>query len=204
MQKDEEQRIIEKVKKGDTEAFEELVKAYERQVYNVAFRILSNVQDAQDAAQEAFVKAYINLSSFRGDSKFSVWLYRLTNNCCIDMIRRRKETISLSMDSDDGKNTTLDIPDDNQNPEQRVIGREAMQMLVKGIEGLPEDYRSCIVLREIGGQSYAEIAEILSIDIGTVKSRIFRARKKLFELMKDGGNFSYDNPSDITEGRCAE
>lgn len=204
MQREEEQKIIEKVKNGDTDAFEKLVKAYEKQVYSLSYRMLSNAQDAQDAAQEAFVKAYVNLSSFRGDSKFSVWLFRLANNCCIDMLRRRKETVSLSAVSDDGENIVLDIPDSSPGPEDKLISREAASAIAEGIKLLPEDYRSCIVLREIGGQSYAEIAETLSLDIGTVKSRIFRARKRLLKQLKNGGNFPFENSSDITEGRCAE
>lgn len=204
MQLEEEARIVQQVKNGNIEAFEALVKAYEKRVYNIALKMLGNPEDAEDAAQEAFIKAYMSIGTFRGDSRFSVWLYRLTNNCCIDLLRKRRDKMSLSVTGADGETVELDIPDERSGPEDEVIKKELRLSVREGLEKLPEEYRRILVLREIGAQSYAEIAEILDIDIGTVKSRIFRARKKLLELLRSDGNF-FDVPaSDYSEGRCAE
>ena len=204
MQKEDEQRIIERVRSGDTDAFEELVKAYERSVYTIAYKMLKNSEDAQDAAQEAFIKAYTKLDTYRGESKFSAWLYRLTSNCCVDALRRRRENLSLTSETKDGEITELDIPDLRQNPEKALEKKELREAIRENLEKLPLDYKQALILRELGDLSYVEIAEELSVDIGTVKSRIFQARKKLHKLLSANGNFFVNSSSDIGERRCAE
>ncbi len=181
--------VIQSVLDGDVNAFETLVKEYEKNVYNLALRMTGNSEDAADMSQEAFIKAYNSLSSFRGDSKFSVWLYRIVSNVCLDYLRSRtrKPTVSLSTENDDGEEVELDIADESQSPElllDRSLTRDAVR---RGLAALPPDHREILLLRDIQGLSYEEIAAALGLEAGTVKSRIFRARKKLCSfLIKDG------------------
>ena len=189
MTREQEYLIVQQVLEGNTNAFEELVLEYEKKVYNVALRILGNSEDAADMTQEAFIKAYNSLSGFRGDSKFSVWLTRIVSNLCLDFLRSRsrRPTVSLSVEDDGGDDVQLDIADNSQSPElllERSLTRESVR---RGLKALPEDYREILLLREIQGLSYDEIAAALNIEVGTVKSRIFRGRKKLCDyLIKDG------------------
>lgn len=199
MKPEDEKTIVEKAKNGDERAFEALVTEYERLVYAVAFKLLGNEHDAQDAAQETFIKLYCHLPSFRGESKFSVWLYRLANNVCIDMLRKKSvPTVSLSADEDDG--VELNIPDGRFSPENELEKKQLRQAVERALGSLPEPYRQALVLRELAGQSYEEISQSLVIDIGTVKSRIFRARKKLCAILSRDGNFFGDNPSNKSKG----
>ncbi len=191
MIRDEEKTIIKKAQKGDIAAFEELVKTYEGFVYNLALRTLRSEQDAQDAAQEVFIKVWSSLGSFRGDSKFSVWLYRITGNVCTDILRRRRsDIVSLTVDDGEGGDTELEIADSSPTPHEALAQKERSASLAAALEMLPEDYRKVLLLRESADMSYDEIASALKIDIGTVKSRIFRARKKLREILSADGNFS--------------
>lgn len=189
MTREQETAVIQSVLDGDVNAFETLVKEYEKNVYNLALRMTGNSEDAADMSQEAFIKAYNSLSSFRGDSKFSVWLYRIVSNVCLDYLRSRtrKPTVSLSTENDDGEEVELDIADESQSPElllDRSLTRDAVR---RGLAALPPDHREILLLREIQGLSYEEIAAALGLEAGTVKSRIFRARKKLCSfLIKDG------------------
>lgn len=184
-----EKKIIEKVLGGDANAFEELVLRYEKTVYNLALRMVGDRDDAFDMTQEAFIKAYGSLSSFRGDSKFSVWIYRITTNVCLDFLRSksRKQQVSLTV-SDDDEDAQLDIPDPKADPEQQLIKKISMQSEEEGLKTLPDKQRQILVMRELGGMSYAEIGKALSIEEGTVKSRIFRARKRLCIFLLDSGN----------------
>lgn len=189
MTREQEAAVIQAVLDGDVNAYEALVKEYEKNVYNLALRMTGNSEDAYDMSQEAFIKAYNSLSAFRGESKFSVWLYRIVSNVCLDFLRskNRKPTVSLSVENDDGDEVELDIADESSSPElvlERGLTRDAVR---RGLAALPDDHREILLLREIQGLSYDEIAEVLGLEAGTVKSRIFRARKKLCSfLLKDG------------------
>lgn len=190
MTPEHEKHCIERVLKGDANAFEHLVHAYEKTVYNLALRTLGNREDAEDVTQEAFLKAYRSLDSFRGDSKFSVWLYRIVSNLCLDLLRsrQRKPTQSLTVEDDDGETGELEISDDHFSPERlldRKLTRESVQ---RGLAALPDDARQILLLRELQGMSYEEIAQALDLEPGTVKSRIFRARKKLCAFLLQDGN----------------
>lgn len=184
-----EKKIIEKVLGGDANAFEELVLKYEKTVYNLALRMVGDRDDAFDMTQEAFIKAYGSLSSFRGDSKFSVWIYRIATNVCLDFLRSksRKQQVSLTV-SDDDEDAQLDIPDPKADPEQQLMQKMSMQSVEEGLKTLPDKQRQILVMRELGGMSYAEIGAALSLEEGTVKSRIFRARKRLCAFLLDSGN----------------
>ena len=185
-----EKKIIEKVLGGDANAFEELVLRYEKTVYNLALRMVGDRDDAFDMTQEAFIKAYGSLSSFRGDSKFSVWIYRITTNVCLDFLRSksRKQQVSLTVSDDDDEDAQLDIPDPSSDPEQQLMQKMSMQSVEEGLKTLPDKQRQILVMRELGGMSYAEIGAALSLEEGTVKSRIFRARKRLCIFLLDSGN----------------
>lgn len=190
MSQTSEKDIIERVLGGDANAFEELVLRYERTVYNLALRMVSDREDACDMTQEAFIKAYNSLSSFRGDSRFSVWLYRITTNVCLDFLRskKRRPQVSLTVGDDADEDVQLDIPDPSADPEGQLIKKLGMQSLSEGLKLLPFKQRQILVMRELGGMSYAEIGAALSLEEGTVKSRIFRARKKLCAYLLESGN----------------
>ncbi len=191
-----------RVLEGDVNAFEDLVTEHEKGVYAIAQRMTGNAEDAADMTQETFIKAYNSLSSFRGDSKFSVWLYRIATNVCLDFLRSRsrKPTVSLSVEDDDGEETQMDIADESQSPEQlleRGLTRDAVR---RGLKSLSPEYRQILLLREIQGLSYEEIAEALALEVGTVKSRIFRARKRLCAFLLEDGNIPEFSASGKMEG----
>ena len=190
MTREQEAMIVRKVLQGDVNAFEKLVTEYEKAVYAIAQRMTGNPEDAADMTQETFIKAYNSLSSFRGDSKFSVWLYRIANNVCLDFLRSksRRPTVSLSAEDDDGEETQLDIADESQSPELLLESSLTRDAVRRGLDSLPPDYKQILLLREIQGLSYEEIAAALDIESGTVKSRIFRARKRLCTFLIEDGN----------------
>lgn len=200
--REEESRIVQKVLKGDVNAFETLVLAYEKSVYNIALRMTGNSEDASDMTQEAFIKAYNSLQSFRGDSKFSVWIYRIATNVCLDFLRSRsrKPTVSLSVEDKDGDEVELDVADESQSPEQLLDRQMTRESVRRGLETLTPEYRQILLLREIQGLSYDEISQCLGLEVGTVKSRIFRARKKLCAFLIQDGNIPEFTSSLRTEG----
>lgn len=181
--------LIEKAKKGDKAAFEELVRLHERNVYNLTLKLLKNREDALDAAQEVFLKVWINIENFRGDSKFSVWIYRLTYNTCLDVLRKMKkgEIISLTSENDE---TEKDIPDEATAPEGNVIRQEMRHIVRKAVEELPEEYRRILIMREFTEMTYSEISRATGLNEGTVKSRLSRARGKLGDILRKDGTFS--------------
>ena len=202
MTKEQEAEIVRRVLAGEADAFEAIVDEYQKTVYNLALKMTGNPEDAQDMSQEAFIKAFSSLGSFRGDSKFSVWLYRIVSNVCLDFIRSRsrKPTSSLNVKDADGEYTELEIADVRHMPEdelQRRLTREAVQ---QGLDRLPADQRQILLLREIEGLSYDEIGDILSLESGTVKSRIFRARKKFSAYLIKNGNIPDEFASKVIEG----
>lgn len=203
---DEEMQIIAKVLDGDTNAFEALVNDQKKIVFNLALRMVGNEEDAYDLSQDAFLKAFTNLSSFRGDCKFSSWLYKLTTNLCLDFIRKRNrhKVIPLVYEDEDGESEYLEIPDESSAPEIKTEQKQLRESVRAGLNKLPTQQREILVLREIGGLRYDEIGRQLDIEEGTVKSRIFRARKKLCEILSKDGNISSEYPSNQMERGGAE
>lgn len=186
-----ENEIIRSVLRGNVNDFEKLVTAYEKNVYNIALRMVGDPEDAADMTQETFIKAYRALSSFRGDSKFSSWLYRIASNVCLDFLRSRSRHPQVSLSTvDEDDRATFELPDMRQNPEEQLMKKLGMEAVRRGLEQLPEQQRQILVLRELGGLSYAELAQTLGLEEGTVKSRIFRARKRLCALLLCDGNIS--------------
>lgn len=190
MTREDELAAVRRVQRGDASAFEELVAAYEKNVYNLALRMTGSPEDAEDMAQEAFLKAYNSIHSFRGDSKFSVWLYRIVSNVCLDFLRKRskRQTVSLSAEDEDGEEVQIDLADTAQSPEALLEKKLTRESVRRGLRQLPPDARQILLLREIQGLSYEEIGETLGLEPGTVKSRIFRARKRLCAFLLAEGN----------------
>ena len=202
MTREEELALVRRVQGGELDAFEELVRAHEKTVYNLALRMTGNPQDAEDMAQEAFLKAYRSLPEFRGESKFSVWLYRIVSNVCLDHLRKqsRRPSSSLTMEDDDGEEQQYEVPDESASPEkllEQKLTREAVQ---RGLNQLPDEQRQILLLRELRGLSYEEIGEALGLEAGTVKSRIFRARKRLCAFLLADGNIPDQYTSNASKG----
>ena len=187
----EEQTIIQKVMEGDADAFEALVLANQKNVYNLALKMTNNEEDALDISQEAFLKAYSRIGTYRGESRFSVWLYRLTYNLCIDFLRKKPNTstVPLMYQDDSGEEHEFEIPDFRATPEDETILRENRKIINESFNELDTPQRELLMMREITGMSYLDIAVVLNISEGTVKSRIFRARKKLTAILIEKGTF---------------
>jgi RNA polymerase sigma-70 factor (ECF subfamily) len=188
----EELDLIERTKQGDNNAFEALVEENQKKVYNLALKLTGDENDALDLSQDALIKAYLNLGSFRGDCRFSVWIYRLTYNCCIDFIRKRRRAQqgSLTYIGENGDLADLEIPDTRMNPESEVERRELRRAIDEGIGQLSEEHRRIFLLRQIAGMTYEEIALTLHISEGTVKSRLSRARQNLAKNLVESGTIS--------------
>lgn len=187
--------LVNRAKSGDTDAFSEIVSCYERFVYNTACRMLTSsgmsVSDADDIAQDALIKAWRSLSTFRGDCSFSTWLFRVTVNTARDVIRSnaRRPVVSLTRPSDDEDDPEIwDVPVTSGDaiPEEAAERRETIEAVRRAVESLPDDQRQAIVLRDIHDLPYSEIAKILGTEVGTVKSRISRGRANLKKILKNG------------------
>lgn len=195
----QEQKWIDAARNGDPEAFEQLVRLYEKKVLALTNRMCRNQSDAEEAAQEAFLAAWQGLPFFRGDSSFSTWLYRLASNACVDLLRwenRHRDAAGPSLNDEE---LNLDVTDTAPTPHEAAERTELREQIEAGLAALPEEYRQVLVLREMHQQSYDEIADILSLDVGTVKSRISRGRKKLRNFLLESGNFFIPSPSKDTE-----
>lgn len=206
MTREQEQKCIRLVLSGDVNAFEPLVSACETNAFNLALRMLGSRQDAEDVVQEAFLKAYRSLPDFRLDSRFSVWLYRIVSNLCLDLLRRRgrQNEQSLTVEDDEGEETQRELPDESFEPAallERGLTRDAVH---RGLAALPDEQRQILLLRELEGLSYEEIGRVLSLEAGTVKSRIFRARRRLCAFLLQDGNLPDSYSSKQGEGGAAK
>lgn len=184
-----ELKLVERSKGGDITAFEELVVVYQKQIYNLSYRMMGNEEDACDMTQEAFLKAFKSIGRFNSKSTFGTWVYRIAVNTCIDELRKRKKVKFYPIvhnDSPEGDGSKL-IVDADDLPEEQMVRRETREQVQRAIDNLPKEHKVIIVLREIQGKTYKEIANVLGLNIGTVKSRISRARQSLKEeLMLKG------------------
>lgn len=172
---------IKQVLKGDQDAFGEIVELYKDKVFQICFRMLGNRHEAEDMAQEAFVRAYVNIKSFNINMKFSTWLYRIATNLCIDRIRKKKPDFYLDakVAGSEGLDMYSQIAADTALPEEEVESLELQETIQAEILKLPEKYRTPIVLKYIEELSLKEISEILDLPVGTVKTRIHRGREAL-------------------------
>ncbi len=175
--------LVQRTLESDTQAYDELVRRYQRQVYNLAYRMLGNPEDAGDLVQETFLRAYGALGSFRQDASFLTWLYKIASNLCIDHMRSRKSkgALSLDLELEEGREP---VADRSFSPEDTVIRGAVSDVVQKCVMNLPTKYRVVVVMRHLQGMSIEEIAEQLSLPSGTVKTHLFRAREMLRERLK--------------------
>ncbi len=180
-----ERQLIQKAKMGDEKSFESLILGCQGKAYNIALRYLKNEDDAMDALQESFIKIFRHLGSFKEDSRFDTWVYRIVVNTCNDMLRKnsnQKITDSI-FKTEDEKDTVIEIPDLSGSPEEVFDKKSKTDHIISCLERLNREQKEIIVLRDIHGFSYEEISGILSCSIGTVKSRINRSRLRLREIL---------------------
>ena len=197
----DEKKLIKRVLAGDPEAFSDLMAIHEKQVYNLCLRMTGHPEDAQDLAQEAFIKAWRGLRFYKFESSFSTWLYRLTSNVCIDFLRqqKRRATGSLTVTDEEGEETELEIVDPAPLPEQQASDREDQAQIAEALNQLEVEFRLALTLRVVDDLSYEQIGEVLDLKPGTVKSRIARARTKLKKILLQNGNFFEENSSNSSE-----
>ena len=194
-----EWELVQRARQGDEECFAALVEQNQGRIYNLALRMVGNPDDAAELWQEAFLNAWKGLGKFQGNSSFATWLYRLTSNVCIDFLRKEKRRSTLSMTvslDDDGEAQQADLPDERFSPHAEAERRERQDTLRAGLASLSEEHRKVLILRELEGLSYGEIAQLLDLEEGTVKSRSTRARLALRKYLIQSGNF-FDDPSSI-------
>ena len=194
-ERDVDAELVARVQAGDKQAFDLLVLKYQRKIMRLLSRMIRDQAEVEDVAQEAFIKAYRALPQFRGDSAFYTWLYRIAINTARNWLssNSRRPSTPSSYENEDGETfDEMDNLTDNTTPESELASRQIAQTVNKAIEDLPEDLRTAIVLREIEGMSYEDIAQSMNCPIGTVRSRIFRAREaiatKLRPMMTNSGD----------------
>lgn len=186
---DIENKLIRKAIDGDVDAFEKIMLSYEKKVYNISYQMFGNEQDAYDASQEVFIKLYKNIHSFKFDSSFATWLHRIAVNTCIDEYRKKKKHVQQAAYSFDesieneSSSIKRQIEDHALNPEQQIVQDETVNEVRYAIDQLKEEHKMIIILRDIRGHSYEEVSEILECSVGTVKSRLSRARSALKNII---------------------
>ena len=182
-----EEMLIKLAKKGDTNAFEQIVKLYEKAVYNSALYVTKNREDALDVSQEVFIKLWRSLPTYRGEASLKTWVATITKNCTIDYVRARNQRQSASLtDSESEEQLDVADPDISSDPQKSFERDERARAVRKAVASLDEPIRQTLILREFHGLSYAEIAAALQISEGTVKSRISRGREQVKEFLKIG------------------
>ena len=201
-----DQDLVARAKAGDQTAFERLVVDNQNKVYSLCVRLTGDREEGADLAQEAFLRAWQALPSFQGESSFSTWVYRLATNVCIDFLRMqaRRREVAPVQSIDDEELSWTEPADWEQDPHRQLERAELNRAVSQGLERLPDHHRQVLVMRELSGLSYQEIGDALALDLGTVKSRIARARLALRKILLEDGNFSdspTSKPSKGTEGR---
>ncbi len=183
---DDEAAVVAQARLGNANAFNELLRRYERKIFRLAMHITQNREDAEDVLQESFLKAYEHLDQFQGQSKFYTWIVRIAVNQALMKLRKRKSDRSVSLDDtvDTGEDTIVrEIAAWDENPEQKYSREELSQILTSAVDGLAPIYRAVFVLRDIDGLSTEEAAEALDLSVPAVKSRLLRARLQLREKL---------------------
>lgn len=180
-----EQAWLEQAQNGDKIAFGKLIEAFQGPVYNLAYRMLNNSGEAEEAAQEAFIRAWTKLDMYDSDRKFSTWMLSITSNYCIDQIRKRRALL-LSIDEPLPPHPSL-TSDREKGPEAQMASNEQQELVQGLLQELPEEYRTAVILRYWQEMSYEEIAETTDSTVSAIKSRLFRARKQLAEISIERG-----------------
>ena len=193
MSDDLEEILVKKAKEGNITAFEKLIISHERNIYNIAYRMFNNEEDAKDITQEVFMKVYRNISKFDENSRISTWIHRICVNTCIDEIRKRKGKETSSIDESinlEQSSVKKQYIDNTLTPEEALITKEDMKDIKKAIDTLSEDHKTIIILRDIQNLNYLEIADITGSSLGTVKSRLSRARLHLKNIIMENKELS--------------
>ena len=195
----DDKHIVAQARRGELSAFEELVTRYEKRVYAIALRSSGSPEDAADITQEVFLRAWRSMKDFRGDSGFATWLFRITMNICVDHARHRQaqpQTTTLTTEDDEER----PIQDTAPTPEEQLDNRELGRELAAALDEVSDEHRRIVLLRDVSGMSYTEIAEILEVSEGTVKSRLSRARIALRKILLKRGNLFHLPSSKDMEG----
>lgn len=193
--------LIRRAAAKDEAAFEKLLTLHEKSVYNLCFRMAGNAEDARDLTQEVFLRVWRTLGQYQFDAAFTTWLYRLTQNVCIDHLRRekrRRHTSLTVLDADDAEKE-LSVPDPAPLPEEQVLYREKQRAIREAMDALPEEQRVILELRVVRELPYEEISDVLGIPAGTVKSRLARARIALKKLLAAGNFFETPASNRVTD-----
>jgi RNA polymerase sigma-70 factor (ECF subfamily) len=190
-----DEKLIARFQEGDLQAYDILVKRYKDQLLNYVYRFVGNRNDAEDIVQETFLRVYKNKHYYKEIAKFSTWVYTIAGNLAKTELRRRRRRKIFSISNFVNEERDYDIPDTEMNPEQEVDGSLKGGIIQKAIEKLPPKFKEVILLRDVQGFSYEEMSQILSIPLGTVKSRVNRGRLKLQEDLK----FLFDSEPEISE-----
>jgi RNA polymerase sigma-70 factor (ECF subfamily) len=179
----DDHRLIAECLQGNTAAFGALVRRYEERLYHSVYRLMDNAEDALDVVQEAFLSAYQSLDSFKGDALFFTWLYRIAVNTAISM--KRKQRVALSLDGRDGEPGIEPLdPSEESRPEHALEQAEQEQLIQRALSRLSPEHRTVLVLKDMEGQKYETMAEILGVPVGTIRSRLHRARLELRQLLE--------------------
>ena len=200
----QDELLIRRAQRGDADAFEQLLLEHQKNVYNLCYRMAGNPDDAMDLSQETFLRAWRCLDQYQFASAFSTWLYRLCSNICIDFLRRRRrqQTEPLTFEDADGEEQTYAVPDAQPLPEEQVELKLTRETLAAAMAQLLPEHRAVLQLRVVNEMSYEQIADVLDIQIGTVKSRLSRARNQLKKIL-ERGNLSRRASSESMEGEVA-
>lgn len=181
--------LIKKCKNGDVEAFEKLISDHQKKIYNLCFRYFENHDDASELSQEIFIKVYKSIATFKEESLISTWIYKITTSTCIDELRKRKNHKVVSIDDYEVDGPHIEIASKMEGPHEYFEKKEIKIEVQRAISQLSEEFKTVIILRDIQGFSYDEIADITGVPLGTVKSRIKRAREYVKEYLLEKGNF---------------
>lgn len=181
-----EKNLVDLSAGGDVEAFEKLIQSHQKKVYNIALRMTKNPEDAQELAQDTFIRAFIAIKKFRGESSFSTWLYRIAMNVCTDFLRKRNKAVVISIDQGaigSESEQPIQLPEDAPGPDELSEKRQLKQLVRQAMDSLSAEHRQVLILRDLMDLSYRDIANTLSVSEGTIKSRINRAREGLKQVI---------------------
>ena len=209
----DDKHIVAQARRGELSAFEELVTRYEKRVYAIALRSSGSPEDAADITQEVFLRAWRSMKDFRGDSGFATWLFRITMNQCVDYARHKQSQPPTQppgnpwyrpsqplVQGEDDEERELPLPDTAPSPEEHLENSELGRELAAALDEVSDEHRRIVLLRDVSGMSYTEIAEILEVSEGTVKSRLSRARIALRKILLKRGNLFHLPSSKDMEG----
>jgi RNA polymerase sigma-70 factor (ECF subfamily) len=181
-----EKNLIELSAKGNVEAFETLVQAHQKRVYNIALRMTKDPDDAQELSQDALVRAFVAIKKFRGESSFSTWLYRITMNVCTDFLRKRNKAVVVSLEQGAAGNENynpVQLPEKSPGPDELTEKKQLKEMVKQAMDLLSVEHRQVLILRDLMDLTYKDIANTLNVNEGTIKSRINRARDALKHII---------------------